>query len=369
MKVLVTGATGFLGRSIVRELARRGHEVVALARPAAKLPEDAPKAVTYIRGDLRQKGDWRTQIRGVDVIVHAAAATGGGFPEQFASSVVATENLLECVDWKSLRRLVHVSSFSVYDYSGARGGSTIDETHSLEQRPERRDAYTWTKLVQEQLVLQACHENETSLVRIRPGAIYGPGKDWDCGAALRLGRFDLLFSPWTTLRLTHVDNCADAIAFAAEAEGAEGVYNIVDDDAPTHAQYHRLCRKAGAPPRAAIYVPWWAVASVGLGVKLINKLFFAKRARLPEILDFPRQQARWRPFSYSNVRAKTELKWAPRVRIEDATRLMFEGRTMTDTSEDPREPPRRPIKFGLLQAIMVALTGVAIAVTVAVANS
>ena len=321
MKILVTGATGFLGRSVVRALAARGHEVVGLARPAAKLPE-APKGVAYLRGDLRQKGDWCSQTGGVDVIVHAAAATGGGFPEQFASSVVATENLLDCIDSKSLKRFVHISSFSLYDYAG-RGG-TIDESHPLETRPERRDAYTWTKMLQEQLISEACDNHSIPLVSIRPGAIYGPGKDWDAGAALRFGRFDLLFSPLAKLRLTHVDNCADAIASAAEMEGAEGVFNIVDDEAPTHAQFHRLCRSSGRSTQTAIYVPWWVVATGGLGVKLINSLFFGKRARLPEFLDYPRQQARWRPFSYSNARAKAELGWTPRVRIGDATRLMFE---------------------------------------------
>lgn len=322
MKVLVTGATGFLGRSVVRALAARGHEVVGLARPAAKLPPDSPKGVNYLRGDLRQKGDWCGQIGGVNVIVHAAAATGGGFPDQFAGSVVATENLLDCVDWKSLHRFVHVSSFSLYDYSG-RGG-TIAEDRPLEAQPERRDAYTWTKMLQERLIVEACSKHRVPLASIRPGAIYGPGKDWDAGAALRFGKLDLVFSPLAKLRLTHVDNCAEAIAAAVETEDAEGVYNIVDDETPTHAQFNRLCRKSGGTTRTALYLPWWTVAAGGIGVKLINRIFFRGRARLPEFLDYPRQQARWRPFSYSNARAKAELGWTPRVRVEEATRLMFE---------------------------------------------
>jgi 2-alkyl-3-oxoalkanoate reductase len=322
MKVLVTGATGFLGSAVVRALASRGHDVLAMARPAAKLSDRSSSRVSFVRGDLRQKGAWCEEIKGVDAVVHAAAATGGGFPDQFAGTVVATENLLDCTDWASLKRFVLISSFSVYDYAG--GPRSVDEGHPLESRPSRRDAYTWTKMLQEDLASSTCAGHDVPFVSIRPGAIYGPGKDWDCGAALKLGRFDLIFSPLAKLRLTHVDNCAEAIAAAVDTDGVQGVFNIVDDDAPTHAHYHRICRKAGSPAGRALYVPWWAVATVGLAVSLVNKAFFGGKARLPEILDYRRQQARWRPFKYSNEKAKAELGWVPRVRVEDATRLMFE---------------------------------------------
>lgn len=321
MRVLVTGATGFLGRSVVRALADRGHDVVAMARPAATPPKTEAANITYIRGDLRQRGEWCDAIRGIDAVVHAAAAVGGGFPDQFAGTVVATENLLDCIDWRSLRRFVLISSFSVYDY--ANGGRSIDERHSVEPQPSRRDAYTWTKMLQEDLASSTCARHNVRFVSIRPGAIYGPGKDWDAGAAMKLGKFDLIFSPLAQLRLTHVDNCADAIANAVEKEGVEGVFNIVDDDPPTHARYHRICKTAGGSTRRAIFVPWWTVAFTGLGVKLVNKVFFGGQARLPELLDYPRQKARWRPFKYSNAKAKAELSWAPRVEIGEATRLMF----------------------------------------------
>ena len=320
MRVFVTGATGFLGRSVVQALAARGHDVIALARPAATLPATTDD-VTYVRGDLRQRGEWIERVKGVEAVVHAAAAVGGSFPEQFAGTVVATETLLENLNWLSLRRFVLISSFSVYDYS--RGPSLVDEQHPLEADPSRRDAYTWTKMLQEKLVEDACKEHAVPFVSIRPGAIYGPGKDWAAGAALPTGTFDLLFSPLAKMRLTHVENCSDAIAAAVEADGAAGVFNIVDDEQPTHARFHRVCRRAGAQTGRAIYIPWWVAASVGLGVKLINSAFLGSRARLPEILDLPRQRARWRGYSYSNTRAKTALGWSPRVRLEDAAKEMF----------------------------------------------
>ena len=317
MKVLVTGATGFLGRAIVKALTARGHHVVAMARPAAKREASG---VTTVRGDLRQRGEWCDAIKHVDAVVHAAAATSGGFPDQFASTVVATENLVDCIDWASLRRFVLVSTFSVYDYGN--GGGSLDEAHPTETDPSRRDAYTWTKMLQEEMVTAACAERNVPLVSIRPGMIYGPGKDWDSGAALKTGRFDLVFGPYARMPLTHVDNCAQAIARAIEPDAPTGAYNIVDDETPTHARFHRLCKQAGITSRPALYVPWWTIAAAGHAVRLINSALLRKRARLPEFLDLPRQRARWRPCSHPNVRSKNQLRWTPRISLEEGVATM-----------------------------------------------
>src|SRR5690349_7183633 len=114
MKVLVTGASGFLGKSVVRAAADAGHQVLALVRPMAKV--DAlrwPGEVCVIRGDLRQVGGWAKQLEGIEAVAHLAAAPTGDLPTQLSGTVVATENLLNSLP-ASVRRFVHVSSFSVY---------------------------------------------------------------------------------------------------------------------------------------------------------------------------------------------------------------------------------------------------------------
>src|SRR5689334_22568255 len=117
MKVLVTGASGFLGREVVRAASAAGHDVLALVRPTANVDAlDWPNDVRVLRGDLRQVGDWSTQLGGVKAVAHLAAAASGDLPTQFSGTVVATENLLRFLPMSSLRRFAHVSSFSVYDY-------------------------------------------------------------------------------------------------------------------------------------------------------------------------------------------------------------------------------------------------------------
>lgn len=324
MRVLITGASGFLGQAVVRAAAGAGFEVLALVRPTANVDRLAwPDNVEILRGDLRQKGEWRSRID-VDAVVHLAAAPSGDLATQFAGTVQATENLLDNLPLQSIRKFVHVSSFSVYDFSANPARGIVDEATALEPKPEARDAYTITKMIQERLVAETCDTAGTDCIIIRPGAIYGPGKDWDFGRALSVGKYDLVFAPGAIFRLTYVDNCADAIVKAISVpSGAARILNIVDDELPSFWKFHRACRRAGAPAGFAIPVPWLILAGLGRFVRLLNKVAFRNRAKLPELLEYRRQQARWRPLRYSNALARSVLNWSPAIGLEEGVSRMF----------------------------------------------
>jgi len=324
MKVLITGASGFLGQAVVRAAAAAGFEVLALVRPTADVSRLAwPDNVEVLRGDLRQKGEWKSRIN-VDCVVHLAAAPSGDLATQFAGTVLATENLLEHLALKSLRRFVHISSFSVYDYSTRPNKGVLDEAAALEPKPEARDAYTITKMIQERLVVDTCDGAGVDCVIIRPGAIYGPGKDWGFGKAAEFRKCDLIFAPGAIFRLTYVDNCADAIVKAINSPiSSARIFNIVDDDLPSTWAFHKACRRAGAPAGRAIPVPWLIVSGLGRIVRLLNRAAFRNRAKLPELLEFKRQQARWRPMRYSNKLAKTVLGWSPAIGFEEGIARTF----------------------------------------------
>jgi len=322
MKVLVTGAGGFLGRAVVTAAARAGHQVVAMVRPVSAGRGTYSAGVTEIAGDLRQRGAWTGALGDVDAVVHCAAAFGD-LPSQLAGTVLATENLLAALP-ASLRRIVHVSSLSVYDFDAPRLGRPLDEATPLEAAPLRRDAYTQTKLIQEKLVRDYAAKG-TELVVVRPGAIYGPGKDWDAGTALKAGRLDLIFAPLAGMRLIHVDNCADAIVAALAAPlDAPLTVNLIDPEQPSHWRYHGLAKRAGVPTGIAIPVPYVFVLALGSAARLASKLFFRGRARLPELLDPPRQRVRWRPLRYPNGRARSALGWEPRLDLTKGVATLAE---------------------------------------------
>ncbi len=338
MRVLVTGASGFVGAAVVQSAVRAGHQVVALVRPTARLDtsnSSGPEAsgsiwndphVEVLRGDLRERGPWTAGLTGIDAVAHLAAAGSGDLGTQFQGTVLATEHLLGALDLAALRRFVHVSSFSVYDFDAIAAGATLDERSPIEDDLEQRDAYTTTKLVQEQLVRDTLAatptRTATELVVIRPGAVFGPGKDWDFGLAMRLGsRRGLLFAPRSSMRLTYVDNCADAIVAALEAPLAAGAtFNIVDDDAITYRDYLQACRTAGAATPSAIAVPWTAVVGFGRLVAFIDRIAFDGRAKLPEFAASTRQAARWKPLRYSTAEARRLLAWTPKVSFAEGVR-------------------------------------------------
>lgn len=309
MKVLVTGAGGFLGRAVVDAATARGHDVLAMHRPASLPSPGDDSSVQILAGDLRQAGSWTRKLGDVDAVIHCAAAASGDLATQLAGTVLATENLLAALPSR-LASFVHVSSFSVYDF--AAGGRTLDETTPLEPEPLRRDAYTQTKLQQERMVRDWAREHKVPLLVARPGAIYGPGKDWDFGSAMRVGRFDLIFAPLAPMRLIHVSNCAAALVDAIEHDApGETIVNLVDDEQPSHWRFHREAQQAGGSTGRAIPVPYLAVRAVGGLAILASRVFFAGRARLPEWLDPYRQRVRWRSLRYGNASYRRLTQFDP----------------------------------------------------------
>lgn len=316
MKVFVTGAAGFLGSAVAKAAAAAGHEVAALHRPTSRLGYGGDR-IEAVAGDLRQNGAWREVLAQCDAVIHCAAAASGDLATQLAGTVLATENLLAALPVR-IKRLIHVSSFSVYDFGAPGMFGKLDEETALEHRPGRRDAYTQTKLLQEEMTREHCREHGIDLVVVRPGAIYGPGKDWDFGRAMKLGRFDLIFAPRSRMGLVHVEDCARALvaALTAVVEG-ELVVNVVGEDQPSHWTFHRRAKRAGATVGTPIPVPYVAVRALGGAAWLASKLFFRGKARLPEMLDLPRQETRWRNLRYPADQAKTRLGWTEDTRLAE----------------------------------------------------
>ena len=118
MKLLITGAGGFLGRHVVAAAVARGHQVRAMLRPAANKGVSAGwqehPAVEVVYGDLRAPRGLEPLLAGVDAIIHLAAAKAGDLYEQFGGTVLATENLLNLLPCNGVKRLVLTVSFSVY---------------------------------------------------------------------------------------------------------------------------------------------------------------------------------------------------------------------------------------------------------------
>ena len=324
MKVFVTGAAGFLGRAVVKALSEKGHSVVALVR-SDRSSDDAN--VRFVRGDVRNTAPWAAELQGVDTVVHLAASFED-LHSQIAVNVLGTERLLAAMGAASCRRLVHVSTFSVYDYRRIARGAEINEQSLIESSPQDRDAYTETKLQQERLV-RAFADAGNDVTIVRPGAIFGPDRWWDGGAAARLkGRLWLAVAPQGKPKLVSVWNCADAIVVCVENPASiGGTFNIVDDDLPTQREYQAMLRDAGLFDARVLALPYAVASGAARVIGIVNGRRFDGNAQVPYYVHEPRMTASFKPFEYSNAHAKRVLGWSPKLSVADAVRRGARERT------------------------------------------
>ncbi len=316
MRVLVTGATGFLGSSVVDAFLGRGHSVRAVVRPRATPAER--KTLDLVRLDLRSPDALEAALAGVDVVVHAAGVKSGDFHTQFAGNVSATENLMVAMERAGVGRAVVVSSFSVYDYERMPKGATVDEGSPLPAPARARDAYAATKLLQEQVVQRAARAHGLAATIVRPGAIYGPGHLWTARLGYQAADTWACVGSRARLPLTYVRNCADAIAHLTEQSGNEALrlVNIVDDNPPTQREYREQLLRRFGPPRRLVVLPWPVVHT---GVRFLDGLnrVLGTPLQLPGALRSADAVARWRPMNYSN-QLLSDLGWRPIVGLAEA---------------------------------------------------
>ncbi|MGF1568127.1 MAG: NAD-dependent epimerase/dehydratase family protein [Nodosilinea sp.] len=322
MHVLVTGASGFLGQYVVANILRQGHSVRAVVRPnrdRATLSWTNHGAVEIVEADLTVATGLDAVVAGVDGVIHLAASKSGDFSEAYQGTVVTTKHLLDAMALAQVWRLVLVSSFSVYDYSQLPDGSVLDEACAVDAYPAQRDAYAQTKLLQEQAVVEFMTHPLAAVTVIRPGMIYGRGALWNACHGTGVGPLWLVIGPTGQMPLTYVENCADAIVAALAAEGAVGAtINIVDDNLPDRRAYtNALVRHSDHPPKA-FPVSWSLLRGVTQATWVVNQRVFRGRPKLPGLLIPARLDARLKPLTYSNTRAKKLLQWHPQYSWSEA---------------------------------------------------
>ncbi len=323
MKLLITGSSGFLGKHVVAEALRQGHQVRALVRPATSLDglpwRDHPQ-VEIARADLRSRSGLEEVVAGVDCVLHLAADKGGDVYAQYGGTVIATEHLLEAMEAAGVRSIVGISSFSIYGYLHKRSFSLLDEETPVESDPRERDAYGHTKLVQENLIRDFAQKHGWRFVILRPGAIFGRDNLWTARLGMQLSDTRWVRTgAWARVPLSYVENCAEAIVMAAACDAADGAtLNVLDDNPPTQSQYISALRRKLDHRVQLIRIPWFVMRILARSAWLTNKIVFRGGAKTPSIFVPARLHARCKPLRYSNRRLRETLGWTPRWSLDEA---------------------------------------------------
>lgn len=237
MRAFVTGGSGFVGRALLRELARRRDVAVALVRSDRAADSVAACGACAARGDLGDEGAMREAMIGCDVVFHAAAKVElWGRREDFRRDTIdGTERALRAARDAGVPRFVHVSTEAVLV-----GGPPLvgaDETWPLPARP--LGLYPWSKGRAEEAVRAAAKTGQHAVI-VRPRAIWGAD---DTVLLPRIvervdaGRFAWLGGGRALTSTCHVENVVAGLLAAAERGRPGEAYFVRDDDDLTFREF------------------------------------------------------------------------------------------------------------------------------------
>jgi farnesol dehydrogenase len=308
MKVLLTGATGFLGKHVARRLAAHGHALRVLARATSNL-DGLPRDIEIARADVTDAEALRQAATGCGAICHMAAMVKMWVPEreQFdAVNVGGLRNALAAAE-SAGARLVYTSSFIAVGPSGAQ---PADESQ-LHPGDRFRNDYERTKALADRVARDAAASRD--VVILYPGVVYGPGDMTDGNLVAKMvadhlhGRFPGVIGPgdraWS---YAYVEDVAEGHALALEKGRSGERYFLAGDNVAMNDFFTTLAEVSGTPPpkRHISY----SMAAL-LGYALVG---WAELTGQPPLLTHQVVNVFRENWAYSSAKAQRELGYSPR---------------------------------------------------------
>jgi len=304
-RVCITGANGFIGRTLARTLRERGAEVVGVDR-------DADPGAGVMAGDISKPGAWQSVAVGCATVIHTAALVG--MPSDESSfwdvNVCGTRLALDAACDGGAERFVHISSVVTFG---------LDFPDGVDERwPVRTTgvAYVDTKVAAEQVVLQAHAAREIDVTVIRPGDVYGPGsRPWTTLPLemLRTRRFALpehgrgIHSP------IYVDDLVHGIVAAAESGSAAGrVITLSGGVGVETSEFFDYYARMLGRRRVPTVPTSVALAATGLQTRIARA-----RGTVSELTPDGVRYLALRRGTYGIATARELLGWAPQVGLVD----------------------------------------------------
>ena len=319
--MLVTGATGFLGRRLVEKLVERGYRVRGLDRNLSG-SRTSRDWVEIVYGDVGDCASLRPAFQDIDTVVHAAADTSGAEEGTQRTTIQGTKNVLDLCEEFNVSKLIYISSLSVYGVADYGKNTLVTEDASLERFPEKRGFYTLGKCEAEKLVREAMDQGRFPIVCLRPGTIFGPGGEVFTpmmGFAFGKRLLGIIGMGGFLLPLVYIDNLVDAIVTAIGKSEADGkVFNVVDPDPPSKREYVEKVLKPLYPEASFIYIPYSLLYIVTWVQERLMKLL----ARKP-ILTCYRLTSSQKNVFYDSSRIMKDLDCKPPHSMADAVEAVL----------------------------------------------
>lgn len=316
-RVLVTGGSGFLGKRLVELLASEGYLVRVLARKLSNVEPLKKLDVEIFWGDVADPVSLQKAFEDIQVVVHAAAGTSGSPRDCERGTLQGTENVLKLCETSQVKKLVYISSCSVYGVADYRSGQLVTEDSTLERFPEKRGHYSASKQQAEQLVIRSMEKKSFPVVILRPGTIMGPGGEVFTpmfGFSLVGKAFVVIGNGKFILPFAYVDNVAGAIMESIRSHNADyQIFNVVDSDRINKKEYMKRVIRILYPKARVVYLPYSALYFI---VWLQEVLF--KAIGMNPVLTRYRLISSQNAVLYDNAKIIGRLAWKPRVTLDEA---------------------------------------------------
>ena len=305
MRYALTGATGFVGGELTRQLVEAGHDVVALARIPGRAPALTDLGVELVEGDLDSDAALDRLLDGADGLFHVAGWYRLGDRDRSAGqrvNIEGTHNVLAAADRAGTPKVVHTSTLAV---NSDTGGALRDETHR--HTGAHLTEYDRTKAQAHDIAHEVAARG-LSVVTVMPGAVYGPGDTSQVGHLLQqvvAGKRPQVPSGGGTLMWAHVGDVARGHVLAME-RGESGEDYMLAGDPATLAVLLEL-----AADIAGTKGPRLVPARV---IRLLERAMTPVSRVLPLPATYHPESLRAALASYTGTRAKAErdLGWSCR---------------------------------------------------------
>jgi nucleoside-diphosphate-sugar epimerase len=315
-RILVTGGTGFVGKRLVERLIEEGYAVRVLARKLANVDSLRSFGAEIFWGDVADLESFEQALIGNDIIVHLAAGTSGSEKDCKAGTLQGTKNVLELCRRHKPRKLVYISSCSVYGVADFKKNQLVPESASLERFPEKRGSYSASKQEAETYVTEFMKSGDVAAVILRPGTIYGPGGDiYTPMMGFSMGRLYVIIGNGKfLLPFVYIDNLVEAIIGSIETKkGDNQVFNVVDMDRVSKREYMNKVIRKIHPDAKVLYFPY----SFLYGITWFQEIALGLMKRRPFLTRY-RLDSSQRSIIYDNRKIVETLGWHPRIDASEA---------------------------------------------------
>jgi len=301
MKILVTGATGFIGHNLCRALSDNNHETIAVTRETVK----TKKNITFIQKVIAKDTDWEGALKDVDIVIHLAGRAhvmheDSETPYQAYAeiNIDATKHLAQQAALNGVERFIFLSSIKVNgEWTDLAAFNEID-------KPQPEDDYGKTKYEAEKFLNNIAKETGMEVVIIRPPLVYGLGVKANFKRLIQLTQFNipLPFGSVTNKRsLIYIGNLIDFIILCiSHPEAANQIFLISDDEDVSTTQLIKYIKAASGKRFLLIPVSQSLLSCV---FKLIGKSTLSDRLLGNLQVDI--------------TKAKTLLNWKPPYSVKE----------------------------------------------------